>query len=177
MPRTAFIVLGLTIAGSASAQGAAPPPVAKPVAALQQCRTIADPAARLACYDKGVDALVAATASGETVVVERTEVRKARKGLFGFTLPKIGFLSGREDSPEDVEDARRLATTVVSSRALPYGKWRFTIEGGGIWETVEVSSGFDDPKPGAAVVIEKGALGAYYAKVGKGRRVQAKRVG
>jgi hypothetical protein len=153
------------------------PPVAKPVAALQQCRSVADPQARLACYDKAVDALAAATASGETVVVERTDVRKARKGLFGFTLPRIGFLSGRDDNAEDRADASRLETTIVSGRALGYGKWRFTVEGGAIWETVETSPGFDDPRPGATVLIEKGSLGAYYAKVGKGRRVQAKRVG
>jgi hypothetical protein len=153
------------------------PPVAKPVAALQQCRTVADPQARLACYDRAVDALAASTASGDTVIVERTDVRKARKGLFGFALPRIGFLSGREDNAEDLADAARLETTIIAGRAIGYGKWRFTVEGGAIWETVETNPGFDDPRPGAKVLIEKGTLGAYYAKVGKGRRVQAKRVG
>jgi hypothetical protein len=153
------------------------PPVAKPIAALQSCRSIADAAQRLACYDKAVDVLAAATASGETVVVERDDVRKARKGLFGFTLPKIGFLTGREDNKDDQNDAARLETTVTAARAIGYGKWRFTVEGGAVWETVEASIAFDDPEPGAKVTIEKGSLGAYYAKVGKGRRVQAKRVG
>ncbi len=168
---------GLAALGAAAAAHAQTPPVAKPVAALQQCRSVADPQARLACYDKAVDVLTAATASGETLVVERTEVRKARKGLFGFTMPRIGFLSGRDDNEEDKADASRLETKIVSGRSIGYGKWRFTVEGGAVWETVETNSGFDDPKPGATVVIEKGSLGAFYAKVGKGRRVQAKRVG
>lgn len=172
-----IIATGAVVALSAATAHAQTPPVAKPVAALQQCRTIADTTARLACYDKAVDALAASTASGETVVVDRTEVRKARKGLFGFTLPRIGFLTGRDDNDEDKADAAQLETKIVAARALPYGKWRFTVDGGGIWETVEASMGFSDPKPGATVLIEKGSLGAYFAKVGKGRRVQAKRVG
>jgi hypothetical protein len=167
-----LVALGAT--GSAIAQS---PPVAKPVAALQQCRAIPDAQARLACYDKAVDVLAAATASGDTVVIERTEVRKARKGLFGFTLPRIGFLTGRDDNAEDRADEASLATTVVSARALPNGKWRFTVEGGAVWETVEANLGFSDPKPGAKVLIEKGAIGSYFVKVGSGRRVQAKRIG
>jgi hypothetical protein len=176
--RIRIFVCGVAVAGLNAAPALAQvPPVAKPVAALQQCRTLADAQARLACYDKAVDALAAATASGETVVVERTDVRKARKGLFGFALPRIGFLTGRDDNAEDRADASRLETTILSGRSIGYGKWRFTVEGGAIWETVEASVGFDDPKPGATVLIEKGTLGAYYVKVGKGRRVQAKRVG
>lgn len=175
--RIGFVFAGLAALSAAAGAAAQTPPVARPVAALQQCRSVADPQARLACYDKAVDVLTASTASGETVVVERTEVRKARKGLFGFTLPSIGFLNGRDDDADDRADAASLETKVVTARALPYGKWRFAVESGGIWETVEASMGFTDPKPGATVLIEKGSLGAYYAKVGKGRRVQAKRIG
>ncbi|UVO54928.1 hypothetical protein [Sphingomonas sp. SUN039] len=160
--------------------GAAPtPPVpaAKPVTALQSCRAVTDAAARLACYDRAVDALSAATASGDVVVVERTEVRKARKGLFGFTLPRIGFLTGKADNAEDTADAKELATVVTAGRSIGNGKWRFTVEGGAVWETVEASSAFSDPLPGRKVLIEKGLMGAYFATVEKGRRVQAKRIG
>lgn len=153
------------------------PPVAKPVAALQQCRTITDAAARLACYDKAVDTLTAATASNDVVIVERTEVRKARKGLFGFTLPRLGFLSGKPDNAEDRADEAELTTTITAGRSIGYGKWRFTVEGGATWETTEANMGFDDPLPGRPVLLQKGALGGYFAKVGKGRRVAAKRVG
>lgn len=153
------------------------PPLAKPVAALQQCRTVADPALRLGCYDKAVDALAAAQASNEVVIVDRTDLRKARKGLFGFTLPKIGFLTGRPDNAEDRADEAELATTITASRSIGYGKWRFTVEGGAQWETVETSIAFRDPLPGRKVFLEKGSLGAYYAKVEGGRRVQAKRIG
>ena len=152
-------------------------PAAKPVTALQGCRTLTDAAARLACYDRAVDALAAATASGDVVVVERTEVRKARKGLFGFTLPRIGFLTGKPDNAEDAADAKELATVITASRSIGNGKWRFTVEGGALWETVEANMGFSDPLPGRKIVIERGSLGAYFVAVEKGRRVQAKRIG
>ena len=165
------------IAMPAAVLAAERPPVAKSVAALQQCRSVADPAQRVACYDKAVDALTAGAASGDVVIVERTEVRRARKGLFGFAMPSLAFLSGRKDNAEDQADQSRLETTIVSSRSLGYDKWRFTVEGGGVWETVESDSRFDDPRPGAKVLLEKGSLGSFYAKVGRGGRVQAKRVG
>ena len=152
-------------------------PVAKPVTALQACRALTDAGARLICYDRAVDALTAATASGDVVIVERTEVRKARKGLFGFTLPRIGFLTGKPDHAEDVADEKELNTVITGSRSIGNGKWRFTVEGGGLWETVEVSMGFRDPLPGKKVLIEKGSLGGYFVTVEKGRRVQAKRIG
>lgn len=167
--------MAVFLAAPAHAAQAAPP-VAKQVSDLQACRAMSDSAARLACYDRAVDALSAATASQDVVIVERSEVRKARKGLFGFTMPRIGFLSGRDDNAEDRSDADGLETKIVSSRALTYGKWRFTVENGAVWDTVEASIGFDDPLPGRTVLLEKGSLGSYFAKVGKGRRVQAKRI-
>ena len=170
------MLLALRPAPAIAAMPAAAPP-AKAVTDLQSCRALTDPAARLACYDRAVDALASATARGDVVVVERTEVRKARKGLFGFTLPRIGFLTGRADNAEDAADEKELNTTVTASRQIGNGKWRFTVEGGALWETVEASMGFRDPLVGRKVTIEKGMMGAYFVTVEKGRRVQAKRVG
>ncbi len=176
MKRALTLTLALA-AAPAVAQTPPPVPTAKPVAALQQCRALTDAAARLACYDRAVDGLTAATTSGDVVVVERTEVRKARKGLFGFTLPHIGFLTGKPDNAEDRADEASLATTITASRSIGNGKWRFVVESGAQWETVEANLGFTDPKPGRKVVLEKGIMGAYFATVEKGRRVQAKRIG
>ncbi len=170
-------LLLLLVAMPAAAIAAEPAPVAKQVTDLQACRSKTDSAERLACYDKAVDILSAATAAQDVVIVERTEVRKARKGLFGFNLPRIGFLAGRDGNAEDEADVARQETTIKSSRSIGYGKWRFVVESGAVWETVEVNMGFDDPLPGRTVLLEKGSLGSYFAKVGKGRRVQAKRVG
>ena len=177
---TAVLATGLVIvSGPAGAQRTPPPaaPTSKPIAQLNACRTETDATRRLACYDRAVDALAAATASNEVVVVERTEVRRARKGLFGFTLPSVGFLTGRKDSAEDQADAAELVTTITASHSLGYDKWSFTVESGATWVTVESSSAFAEPRVGRKVTLTKGSLGAFYAKVEGGRRVQAKRVG
>ena len=178
MKKLIALVLGAGVVALPASSATPPPaPAARPIVELRACRAIADAAARLACYDKKLDDLLAATASGDVVVVERGEVRKARKGLFGFTLPRIGFLTGKPDNAEDVADEKELATVVATSRSIGYGKWRFTVEGGGLWETVEANSGFRDPVPGRKILIEKGSLGGYFVTVEKGRRVQAKRIG
>lgn len=173
----AVILLGAAIPVVVAA---APPEtrLAPQVDAVQRCRALTDPAARLACYDQSVDVLARATASKEVVVIDRTEVRSARRGLFGFAMPRIGFLSPRPGNAEDRTDEAKLDTTITAARDIGYGKFRFTLADGAVWETVEASSNFNDPHPGATVSIEKGSLGSYFVQVdGRGRRVQAKRVG
>lgn len=159
-----------------AAAAAEPPKIPAQVAALQACRTKADSAERLDCYDKAVDVLSAATASRDLVVIDKAEVKSARKGLFGFALPRIPFLSGREGDPDDDADARELQTTIVSARRWNRIYWRFAVEGGAMWETTEDTRSFTDPKPGAPVIIERGTLGAYYAKVGRGGRAAVRRI-
>ena len=164
----------LLVAGASRAEE--PPQLAPQVRALQDCRSKADAAARLACYDKAVDTLIAATTARDVVVIDKAEVKSARKGLFGFQLPKIPFLSGREGNAEDAKDESELTTTIVSARRWNKVYWRFTVEGGALWETLEDKRYFNDPKPGATVTFERGTLGAFYAKVGRGGRVQAHRI-
>lgn len=149
----------------------------QPLAPLQQCRALKDDTARLKCFDSTMDELALSVASGETVVIDRQQVRSARKGLFGFVMPRIPFLTGHAGNAEDKVDEARLETTVKSSQAIRDGKYRFTVESGGIWETTETSLTFEQPKPKQAIILERGSLGGYFVRIGKGRRVSAKRVG
>jgi hypothetical protein len=169
-----FFLVGSVI--PLAAHAAESPPMAPQIVALQKCRAEADAAKRLACYDNAANALAAATASQEVVVVERSEVRKARKGLFGFTLPRIGLLAGRDGNKDDEADVKRLDTTIVDARSLANGLWRFTVEGGAVWDTTETSISLSDPKPGRAVRIDAAALGSYMTRIGNGGWVRAKRV-
>ncbi len=167
----------LALNASSYAFAAEPPtPMAKQVLALQACRAKADATDRLACYDQAVDVLSAATASQDLVVIERSEVRKARKGLFGFSLPRIGFLAGREGNKEDEADAVRFEGKIISVRDIANGGWQFAVEGGAVWMTMETSFSFKTPAPDRMVVIERGALGSYSARVGNGGWVRVKRL-
>ena len=152
-----------------------PPKQSPLVSALEACRAIADPAERLACYDKQVGALLDATSTGDVAVVDKAEVRKARKSLFGFGMPKIPFFSG-DDTTDAVSDT--LETTIKSASGIGYGKYRMVVaEGNAVWETTETYGTMRDPRAGDKIVIKRGPLGSYLLRIGSNRAVKGKRVG
>ena len=167
------IALLATLAEPALAKD--PPKQSPLVNALESCRAIADPAGRLACYDKQAGALLDAASKGDVAVVDRAEVRQARKSLFGFAMPKIPFFSG-DDSADAVSET--LESTVKSANGIGYGKFRMTIaEGNAVWETTEAYGTMRDPKVGDKIVIKRGPLGSYLIKIGTNRGVKGRRVG
>jgi len=95
------------------------------VKAVQNCQSIKDNNARLACYDKAASALVSATASGDVAIVDRNQVRQVRRSLFGFALPRIPFFSGSKN--RDVEtEPKELLATLGSFHPIGNGSFRFT---------------------------------------------------
>ena len=143
------------------------------VRALQACQQIQEPAARLSCFDRAAASLVSATSSGEVAVVDRQQVAKARRSLFGLSLPDIPLLSGSSDKEKPPKE---IVTTLTAFAPIGNSKYRFTVEDGdAVWETTESASIYD-PRIGAKVTIERGALGSYFAKVGSAQWVRARRV-
>ena len=172
LPFGAIVAL-TAIAGPAVAKD--PPKQSPLVGALQACQAIADPTGRLACYDKEAAALLAATTRGDVSVVDRSEVRRARKSLFGFAMPKIPFFSG-DDSADAVSET--LESTVKSASGIGYGKFRVVIaEGNAVWETTESYGTMRDPRVGDKIVIKRGPLGSYLLRIGSNRGVKGRRVG
>ena len=141
--------------------------------ALIGCRAQADPQARLRCYDAAAEALASATASGSVVVVDREEIRKARRSLFGFSVPKLPFFNGDKSQDDEQEE---IIAQVASARSLGNGKWQVDLGTAGIWHTTESSAYPATPKPGDTVKIRSGILGSYFITVGKGRTVKGIRV-
>jgi len=170
------IVSLLALAVLSTSTVAKDPPKTSPlVGALQACRAMADPTQRLACYDKEAGALLDATQKGDVAVVDKSEVRQARKSLFGFSVPKIPFFSG-DDTADAVSDT--LETTIKSASGIGYGKYRIVIaEGDAVWETTETYSTMHDPRAGDKIVIKRGSLGSYLLRIGSNRGVKGKRVG
>ncbi len=167
------IVVIALLAGPALAKD--PPKQSPLVGALEACRAITDPTQRLACYDKEAGALLAATQAGEVSVVDKSEMRKARKSLFGFSMPNLPFFSG-DDSANEVSDT--LESTVTQASGIGYGKFRLTIaEGNAVWETTETYGTMRDPRPGDKISIKRGPLGSYLLRIGNNRGVKGKRVG
>jgi hypothetical protein len=165
-------MLATTPAGAKDKDKPAPSPL---VTAIDRCRQVTDPAQRLACYDKAAGALVQAANTGAVAVVDQVEIRKARRSLFGFTLPKIPFFSG--DSTSD-EAQRQLDSTITSVRALNNGYYRVVIaDNNAVWETSDAGISFDPPRPGQKITILRGPLGSYFLRINGQLGVRGRRVG
>lgn len=131
---------------------------------LVDCRKLTDSESRLACYDSQVAKLEVAESKRELILVEKQQVKEAKKGLFGFSVPKIPFLSddeNGEEGPSFIED------TIAGVRPLSDGQWQFRLGNGAVWRQIEVKA-IPDPKVGDPIRIRKAALGSYLANI-KGR--------
>jgi hypothetical protein len=155
-----------------AAPAPAAPERAQQLQSLIDCRKVADPTQRLACFDKAAAALDEAEAKGDVVVVNREQARKVRKQAFGFTLPSISLFE-RGEKAEDVASAEGVIT---EARKLPTGHWQIKLSEGGTWVQIDATEIPIDPKPGDHVKIRKASLGSYMMAVGNQREVKVHRV-
>lgn len=147
-------------AAAGAADKAAPPPPA--VQAAIDCRKLAEDAARLACYDKAVDALGQALAGGQVVAVDHAQVQAVRRQAFGFTLPSLSLFD-RGAKPEEISE---VVLTIEKAWVGGDGKWVLQLEGGQIWRQIDTQAFSRDPKPGAKATIKRAMLGSYLMSVG-----------
>ncbi len=139
-----------------------------------KCRAVAAPEARLACFEGATTTLETAMAAKEVTVLDKQDVRKAKRSLFGFTLPRIGLFGGGRDEDRG-EGFETLETTIAGSRALPNGRYELSLtEGDAVWATTD-PMGFP-PRSGAKVRIRKGALGNYFIAIAGERTIRGIRV-
>ena len=129
---------------------------------LVNCRTVAEPGERLACFDREVAALDAAEARRDLVVVDREQRRKTRKTLFGLTLPNLSVFG---DDNEDQQQVSTLEAKIRSVSQNPYGKWILTLDDGARWAQTDTRDLPLDPRPGQVVKIRRAAMGSYLANV------------
>jgi hypothetical protein len=144
---------------------------------LAACRAITDAGARLACYDKASAALDQAVKQRDVRIVDRDEVRRARRSVFGLNLPELGLLGDAADRGErdQRETFSEINTTVRSARPGANGRGEITLadDGGPVWQTTDPMP--FPPKSGAKVRIRKGAMGAFFLNV-DGRSYRALRL-
>ena len=147
----------------------------RPLAELERCRSIPDDAQRLACFDSVSATLLSAERTGAVTIVDRAQLKQARRSLFGFSLPRLSFLEGDRSA---ADDTGTLETTVRSVRSLGYGKVQVVIaDGNAVWETVETYATFDAPRAGQKVTIRRGPLGSYMLRFEGQRAVKGRRIG
>lgn len=157
-------IILLTAAQAASA------PAPRLIDDLAACRAIAASDARLACFDRTAKAVIEARDDKAIVVLDRGEVQKAKKSLFGFSLPSIKlFGDGKDDA-----QLKQLVGTMQASTVLPGGLIRFALDDGGQWETTEQM--MMPPRRGDVVTIKAGSLGSYIATAPGRRAARVRRI-
>lgn len=133
----------------------AAPPVYK---AVLDCRSLGDPAQRLACYDAKVGAMATATDKKDLLVIDRETIRATKRGLFGISLPKIKIFGGNDD-----EEVNQIESTINAAYAAKDGMSVFALADGSRWK--QTDGRFTYPKPGQKILIKRAALGSFMAQV------------
>jgi hypothetical protein len=137
---------------------------------LYACRDIADAGARLACFDREVGELSSADAAREITFTDRETAKQARRGLFGFSFPKLGgIFGGDEDEVKEIETTIRGVSTDRS------GKYILVMDDDSVWMQIDSTHLPRQPKAGQKVKIKVASMGSYFATVNDGRAMRMKR--
>ncbi len=137
------------------------------------CKLIESPEQRLACYDEKVVTLDQAQKSKEIVLVDKTGIKEAKRGLFGFTLPKIGIFSDDDDNENEITEIEAIAK---SASTLEDGKWYIVLEDGARWQQIDNKTINRKPQSGLKVSIRKAAMGSYFVNIDDGPAIRMKRI-
>ena len=139
-----------------------------------ECRAITDEKARLACFDNSIAALDRARQQNDVVIFSKEDVRDAKRGLFGLSLPKIRLFGGRDGDENEQEEFSELTTTVAGVGRGQRGLV-LRLADGAVWEQTD-SVYLGNVQQGDTITIKRAALGSYMAKVGGSRGARVKRI-
>jgi hypothetical protein len=173
----AALPLALVIAAGAAAPLAAQAPARAPdraaaLRSLTDCRAVAEAAARLACFDAAVARLDAAERAGEVVVLDRDQVRTAKREAFGFSIPSFDLFD--RDQRQREEEVDRVESPVASAVRDGVGKWVVNLQNGQTWRQTD-SRALPRVRRGDKVELRRGALGSFFMRVGGQPGVRAER--
>jgi hypothetical protein len=174
MTRGSTIILG-ALFFQASTTFAAPPTSSERILNdFGRCRATNDTSARLACFEKTYDSLEQAVKAKDVTIVDKADMRQAKRSLFGFALPHVDLFSGVRSDPGD--DFTEINTTVASAREVEHGRVeiRLADESGAVWQTTEPMP--FPPRSGDKIRIRQATLGSYFLSTGgksyRGMRVK-----
>lgn len=165
-----LILLIGAVAVPAAAKDKAPPARPAQIQELYACRDIVDPAARLACFDREVGELSTADTAREITFTDRDTAKKARRGLFGFSFPKLGGIFGGDE-----DEVKEIETTIRSVSIDRSGKYTLAMEDDAVWVQIDTTKLPRQPKPGQKVKIKVATMGSYFATIDGGRTIRMKR--
>ncbi|MGO4408823.1 MULTISPECIES: hypothetical protein [unclassified Brevundimonas] len=139
---------------------------------VARCRQITSDVERLRCFDNAAGALDAAERQGEVVVVDRGQIREARRQLFGFELPSLPPMFSRDEADEKID---AVETTLLSAGQGADGKWLFRLADGSEWRQIDSDPVRFQNREGMEIRVRRASLGSYQLTAGRSRAVRVKR--
>jgi hypothetical protein len=139
--------------------------------ALLRCRAVTDSAARLACFDSAAATLESAAERNDLVVVDRQQIRKTKRTLFGLSIPNLDIFGDDDKEPE----VKSIDSTIASARRDPTGKWVVRLQEGAFWRQIDDRPLAMSPKPGNKVQINRTPMGSYMMRVGSQPGIRVRR--
>ena len=160
----------IALTGSVAAQEQAPTPDA--LGRVYACRSIADEAQRLACYDGAVGDLQTAQNSGNLVAVDRQRAQDVDREAFGFSLPSLSRIFGNASSAsnpsapqfERIDNIQMQIAGVTARRNMPS---TFRMTNGQVWVQIDDENA-RNAREGGPVTIERASMGSYLMHVEAG---------
>ena len=165
-------ILSVAFSGAAAAKPVPNTGTPQSVQQLIACRSIADSAQRLACYDRQSDALSTAIAKKEVVVIDKARATATKRSLFGFSIPDFGGLFGGAG-----DDVKEIASTITRVAQDPYGAWVVTLADGSTWAQQDDAPLGLGPEKGDKAVVHRGSFGAFFLRVNGQPGIRVKRIG
>jgi hypothetical protein len=126
--------------------------------AVLDCKSVTDAAERLTCYDRTVESMAMASTKRDLVVMERSTIKQAEKGLFGLSLPSIKIFGGNDD-----DAVTEIESTISSVRRDINDALIITLADGARWR--QIDSQPQMAKVGDKIKIRKAALGSFFANI------------
>jgi hypothetical protein len=139
---------------------------------LVACRSIVDAGERLACYDSRVAAMDEAEKKDELVLADSNSMKEAKRGLFGFSIPKLKIFGN--DSVE--EEKFVLVAKIDSAFQTGNGQWTIILDDGARWVQVDTQTFVRNPAKDMEIKIREAAMGSYFANIAGQRAIRMRRV-
>lgn len=144
----------------------------KQVQQLLSCRSLADTAQRLACFDRESAAMEGAIARKDLVFIDRERATATKKALFGFSVPSFGGLFGGDD-----DEVKQIEGVIASAKFTPHIGWKIRLVDKSVWTQTDDTQLGIAPKPGNKVIIRRGTLGAFRMSIDGQPGLKVQRIG
>ncbi len=143
-------------AGPAFGQGQS---AAEQLGSVQACRTIADLAQRVACYDRASAPGAAPAPIAPVPPPPTPEEQFGRSAERARPAPPPPPPEARAAASSPELD--QLSARIVALRSDALGRLSFVLDNGQVWRMTESEGVFDFPSRGDTVTIRRGAIGGY----------------